>query len=285
MNEQTDLKHRDAPGESSDDPGVQFYIPATSSILERRPRTLKHGDTFAVFDHYGDVVEAPGSPEGIYHEDTRYLSGLELLVDSRKPLLLSSTLQDNNAVLTVDLANPDIYRGGQLALSRETIHLIRSKFLWQSACYERIAVENFDRGPHRIRLTLRFAADFADLFEVRGIQRERRGTTRTELPKLGDAGADTVVLRYRGLDGYESTTHLVFNPQPTSLTDEEANWDIELGPDESKSLFFTIGFDHDPRALPIDFFKAPRQPRPPPNPPTSPALASQPSNALTHPPP
>ena len=255
MNEQADLKHRDAPGESSDDPGVQFYIPATSSILERRPRTLKHGNTFAVFDHYGDIIEAPGSPEGVYHEDTRYLSGLELLVDSRKPLLLSSTLQDNNAVLTVDLANPDIYRGGQLALSRETIHLIRSKFLWQSACYERIAVANFDRSPHRIRMTLRFAADFADLFEVRGIQRERRGTIRTEVPKLGGAGTDTVVLRYRALDGYESTTRLVFDPQPSVLTEEEAHWDIELDADQSKSLFITIGFDQDTPARPLDFFK------------------------------
>ncbi len=257
MNQQTDLKpHRDAPGESTDDPGVQFYIPATSSILERRPRTLKHGNTFAVFDHYGDIIEAPGSPEGVYHEDTRYLSGLELLLDNRRPLLLSSTLQDDNAVLTVDLANPDIYRGGQLVLSRETIHLIRSKFLWESCCYERIAAENFDRSPHRFRLTLRFAADFADLFEVRGIQRERRGTIRTELPKIEGAGADTVVLRYRALDGYESSTRIIMTPPPSTLTEEEATWDIELGAHERKSLFVTVGFDREVRVSPGEFFKA-----------------------------
>src|SRR5207248_1443206 len=65
---------------------VEFYIPATSSIQERRPRTLKHGDTFGVFDHYGNVVGADGSPEGLYHKDTRYLSDLRILVNGRRPL-------------------------------------------------------------------------------------------------------------------------------------------------------------------------------------------------------
>src|SRR5258708_5278886 len=82
--------------------GVEFYIPATSSILERRPRTLKHGNSFAVFDHYGDVIEAPRSPEGLYHEDMRHLSRLELLIEGKKPLLLSSTLHDDNSTLVVD---------------------------------------------------------------------------------------------------------------------------------------------------------------------------------------
>src|SRR5579885_1691295 len=147
-------------------PLPQFYIPATSSILERRPRTLKHGDTFAVFDHYGDIVEAEGSPEGVFHEDTRHLSRLELLINDHRFLLLSSTLQDDNAVLTVDLANPDIYRGDRVVLSREKIHLLRSKFLWQGACQERLSLHNFDESRQRVRLSLRFAADFADLFEV-----------------------------------------------------------------------------------------------------------------------
>lgn len=87
-------------------PSVQFYIPATSSILERRPRTLKHGDTFGVFDHYGDIVPGDDSPEGLYHKDTRYLSDLGVLVNGRRPLPLSSSVQDNNAVLTADLTNP-----------------------------------------------------------------------------------------------------------------------------------------------------------------------------------
>ncbi|HLI09964.1 MAG TPA: amylo-alpha-1,6-glucosidase [Alphaproteobacteria bacterium] len=224
--------------EAEFDPVPQFYIPATSSILERRPRTLKHGDTFAVFDHYGDIVDAARSPEGLYHEDTRHLSRLELLIEGRRLLLLSSTLQDDNAVLTVDLANPDIYRGGHIALSRERLHLIRSKFLWNGSCHERLAVHNFDLSAHRFRLGLRFAADFADLFEVRGIQRSRRGTTRIERPTRG-----AVILRYCGLDGVERTTRIEFTPEPTALTDDEAVFDISLAPDARTSIFFAIRCD------------------------------------------
>ena len=117
-----------------------FYISTTTSILERRPRTLKHGDTFAVFDHYGDVSSRGGSPEGIFHKDTRFLSDLQLRVNGQRPLLLSSTVQDNNAVLTADLTNPDLFTGGELELARDTIQIVRSKFLWDGACYERLGV-------------------------------------------------------------------------------------------------------------------------------------------------
>src|SRR2546426_7513848 len=33
----------------------QFYILATSSRIDDRTRVLKHGDTFAVFDRFGDM--------------------------------------------------------------------------------------------------------------------------------------------------------------------------------------------------------------------------------------
>ena len=115
-------------------PPVQFYITATASFLERRPRTLKYGDTFGVFDHYGDVISGKGSPEGLFHNDTRYLSDLRLLINGKRPLLLSSTVRDNNAVLSADLTNPDLIEGHRLLLARDTVHILRSKFIWRDTC-------------------------------------------------------------------------------------------------------------------------------------------------------
>src|SRR3546814_6921195 len=86
--------HASGPGTA---PLAQFFIPAAASLQERRPRTLKHGDTFALFDHNGDVLSGPGSPEGIYHDDTRYLSHLYLTVEDMRPILLSSTLRNDNS--------------------------------------------------------------------------------------------------------------------------------------------------------------------------------------------
>jgi glycogen debranching enzyme len=219
------------------DATAPFYIAATSSFQESWPRTLKQGDTFAMFDQHGDILNAAGNPAGIFHEDTRYLSGSYLLIEGHRPLLLSSTVQDDNAVLTVDLANPDILRGDEVALSRETLHLVRTKFLWNGACYERIAAQNFDSRQHDTRLLLWFAADFADLFEVRGIHRPRRGTCHGER-----IGADKVIFHYKGLDGVDRYTHLQFSPAPSLLDQHHAAFDLSLAPGARWSASVTVRF-------------------------------------------
>ena len=41
-----------------------FYIAAHDSLVDEPPRTLKHGDTFALFDHYGDLASRRGNTLG-----------------------------------------------------------------------------------------------------------------------------------------------------------------------------------------------------------------------------
>ncbi len=234
----------------------QFYIPAMAPIADRRPRTLKHGNTFAVLDHYGDIVDEENGPEGLFHEDTRHLSRLQLLFEGHRLLLLSSTMRDDNASLTVDLANPDMYRDGHIVFPHEKLHIIRTKFLWQAGCYERLGIRNFDRVAHRVRMSLSFAADFADLFEVRGERRQRRGTTHFEHPK-----DDTVVIRYRGLDQRERVTRLTFSPTPKRLSDGEASFDLELAPGAREQIFVTVHCDETRPVRRGEFFVAMREAR------------------------
>src|SRR6202789_4533262 len=119
------------PSNSVDEaPAPQFAIAVSATLQQRRTRTLKHGDTFAVFDHRGDIGGEPGNPEGLYHRDTRMLSQLHLLLEEERPLLLSSMTQDDNAVFTADLSNPELRGGGKMALRRETIHLNGVKTAW-----------------------------------------------------------------------------------------------------------------------------------------------------------
>jgi glycogen debranching enzyme len=213
-----------------------LHIPATTSLPERRPRALKHGDLFAVFDHRGDIGGEPGSPEGLYHADTRILSQFQLLVDGCRPLLLSSTIQDNNAVFVADLTNPDLVSGGALMMRRELIYISRMKFLWNGACYERLLVRNFDDKAQQMTLGLRFAADFADLFEVRGLRRLRRGQIAAE-PQPDNA----MVLRYRGLDEIERILALAFDPLPDHVDSSTALFDLVLKPGEGRRLFLRLG--------------------------------------------
>ncbi|HUZ62538.1 MAG TPA: amylo-alpha-1,6-glucosidase [Acetobacteraceae bacterium] len=215
MNEQTARRPDDAAG--------PFYISATASLAESRPRTLKAGDTFAVFGHNGDVTSGPGSAEGVYHRDTRYLSRLDLSVNGTRPMLLSAAVSDDNAMLTCDLANPDLPGAGGAGLDQSEIHIRRSKFLWHGTCQERLALRNFSGRAQHITLAVGFAADFADLFEVRGTKRQRRGRM---LAAKREPGA--VTLAYVGLDGVKRATRLSFDPAPDRLDGRHATFELDL---------------------------------------------------------
>jgi glycogen debranching enzyme len=118
------------------------------------------------------------------------------------------------------------------------LHLRRSRFLWNGACYERLAVRNFDEQPRQVRIDVTFAADFADLFEVRGARRLRRGTMQEP-----DIGADCVTLAYLGLDDRRRATTLRFEPAPDRLSSNLATFVFDLDPKRQKTLLLEIGCD------------------------------------------
>src|SRR5438552_2607279 len=179
----------------------QFYILATASKATERTAVLKDGDTFAVFGYSGDIAAFGSGQQGLYHEGTRYLSRFRLRLNGLTPLLLSSRVKDDNNVFTVDLTNPDIPIDANRVLAHDLVHLFRARFLWDGTWHERIRLWNYSRGPVHVTLTFDIAADFADIFEVRGTTRERRGT---RLDPVTAGGA--LRLGYRGLDGEERWT-------------------------------------------------------------------------------
>lgn len=228
-----------------------FYIPADGQASRPR-RTLKHDDTFAVLDTFGDIGASIGSADGIFSEDTRYLSRLELLIDGEAPLLLGSSMRDDNGAFTVDLTNPDLYQSGRLVLPKDTLHLRRTFFLWQNAAHLRIAIRNHGNIAASVTLTLRFASDFADIFEVRGMQRPRRG--RSKAPIKG--GSQQVLLAYEGLDKEERITSLYFDPPPSRLDGDLAAFDVALAPGEGCPFFVSIGCNQAHIARPYPFLRA-----------------------------
>src|SRR5205823_3661754 len=155
----------------------QFYILATASKATERTAVLKHDDTFAVFDYSGDIGAFGTSEQGLYHEGTRYLSRFSLRLNGQRPLLLSARVKEDNELFGADLTNPDLpLSDAGLVLTRDLVHLFRARFLWNRTWYERIRLWNYSRGAVGVSLTFDIDADFADIFEVRGTRRERRGT-------------------------------------------------------------------------------------------------------------
>lgn len=222
-------------------PKSPFYIQATSALADEHTRVLKQGDTFGVFDHYGDVKPIGLGEEGLYHEGTRYLSCFLLSLAKERPLFLSSTVKEDNELLTVDLTNPDVFQGNQIVVPRGTLHFFRSKFLWQGVCYERLEVKNYGLTPVSATFSYHFEADFADIFEVRGMRRKKRGVALETVIQAGE-----VILAYEGLDGVVRRARLNFTPAPAAATETEVRFDVTLPPHSEATFLMTVACERDP---------------------------------------
>ena len=201
----------------------QFYILSTSSMADDRTRVLKQGDTFAVFDRHGDMRPVGHGVQGLYHEGTRFLSRWELRLGNDRPMLLSSTVRDDNALLAVDLTNPDTNLKGDVVIQRGTLHISRMIFLWQGKAFEQMRVLNYGLAPVGLSLSLKFEADFADIFEVRGSTREHRGK------RMMDTIVDgAILMTYEGLDDIVRCTRLECAPSPARVVGSEVFFDLPL---------------------------------------------------------
>jgi glycogen debranching enzyme len=219
----------------------RFYILATSARVDDRTRVLKDADTFAVLDRYGNIHPVGIGEQGLYHDGTRHLSRLDVSFGSERPLLLSSTVRADNAALAVDLANPDLASDGRGRLPADTVHLLRSAFLWKGALYTRILVRSFARDAIVIPFSIAVAADFVDVFEVRGIERRSRGHLHEP-----EVRPDGLLLAYDGRDGVRRETRLTASPAPDAVSSTQVTWLLELPARGEAAIYLTAVCDPQP---------------------------------------
>ena len=203
----------------------QYYIATKSPPRDDRVRVLKYGSMFAVFDRLGNMQPSGLGEHGLFFDGTRHLSELAIQLWDGPPLLLSSTIERNNLLFTADLANLDVSRGDSVAINRGTLHLLRSRFLWRNAAYEELKLVNYGMETLNVPLSISFAADFADIFEVRGTYRSNHG--RHLEP---ETGPDCVSLGYEGLDGITRRTRIHCEPAPKTSAATHMKFLFELKP-------------------------------------------------------
>ena len=214
---------------------TEFYMATAWAPAEERTRVLKYGRMFAVFDPYGDIRPSGLGEHGIYYGGTRFLSRLAVSLGSKPPLFLSSGVRADNSLFTSDLTNVDFLDGDKLILARGTIHLVRSKLLLGDTCYEQLRVTNYAPVPVRLPIQIHFAADFIDVFEVRGVKRSRRGE---RLPDI--VQEDRVTLRYQGLDDVMRCTQLHCSPVPADFSASHVVFDANLKPRETAKFQLSV---------------------------------------------
>jgi glycogen debranching enzyme len=213
----------------------QYAIIADTDRASAPPRVLKQGDTFGVFDQHGDVIPAEAGEQGLYHAGTRFVSRYDLLVGHRRPLLLSSTISEDNTIFAVNLTNPDLLKDTKVVVPRGALHVFRARLLWDGHCLERIRVSNHARHPIHLPIALHIDADFADVFEVRGTHRPRRGL------RLDDhLTRDNVVMLYKGLDQVERRTRVGWSALPDRVESGLIVFALALDPHASTEIEISI---------------------------------------------
>ncbi|MGZ8192309.1 MAG: amylo-alpha-1,6-glucosidase, partial [Methylobacter sp.] len=206
----------------------RWYIPATSSRADDRTRVLKSGDGFAVFSRHGEIGWVGFGEQGFYFLGTRHLSFWHLRLAEREPMLLKYTVRLDNSRLVVDHTTPDLFQNGHIWIPKGCLHLHRELVIHESSLSERLKVVNYHDRRHRFSLEYLFDANFHDIFEVRGVQRARRGKQPDPVFER-----KTVVLAYDGLDGITRRTRIGFDQFPDELSGDKAKFWVELAPGES----------------------------------------------------
>ncbi len=209
-----------------------FYIHASSQTSRRATRVLVNGESFAVFEVGGDIVQASNEPLGFFHRDTRYLSRFEFRIAGESPYHLNSYASRDNAQLRINLSNPDLgYVGEEIRLPRNSIQIERNWVIGGAALFHKVILLNYAQVPVEIPLEFLFEADFADVFEVRGFKRASHGSHLE--PELAPDG---LTFLYQGLDGVRRFTTVSFQSKPASLKPGHAAFVLTLGPGERKEL-------------------------------------------------
>jgi len=194
-------------------------LPFIVSEVPRQSLIIKEGEYFLYTYENGDMHHANRAGLGLYYRDTRYLSTLETRIEGMQPLFLSASAE-RGYMANIHLSNPDIVSDDQTAIPQDVISIRRSRLI-KDMLIERIYIRNYHTAPVHVSLSLSLASDFADIFEVRGMRREKRG--RVHRPRLENG---RVTLSYTGLDRLRRSTRILFSRPPDEVRGGRAGVEV-----------------------------------------------------------
>lgn len=225
---------------SSEAPHEQKFVPhnpPTHGDAAQRTHALGDGDTFAVLGARAGI-DSSQRQQGLFHRGTRHLSGSSLSLDGFAPVVLREGADATDTSVVSVMTNPLLPTSTGTPTEEGSIHIVRRVSILGSSLYDRLELTSYAQEKLRFTLRRSFHADFADLFEVRGITRERRGTH-----ELAARGRANLELRYVGLDHEVRRTAMTFHPTPDALGDDQAEYELELQPKATVTLEFTASCD------------------------------------------
>lgn len=193
---------------------------------------IKHGNVFFLAPPEGEVPFTSGHGFGLYYHDCRYLNGYEILVGDEHPVALAARSWEG-ARAVFQLTTPDFVEENGRTVQRETVGLKWERIIdpEHSMLHERLDVQNFSYDTIEFPLSLRFRAGFEDVFEIRGLVRERKG--KLYRPRWKD---NCLIFAYDGADDIERSLAIHLNPTPDEVKGNIVTFRIRLAPNEGRQL-------------------------------------------------
>ncbi|WP_187368716.1 amylo-alpha-1,6-glucosidase [Baekduia soli] len=194
---------------------------------------LKCDDLFLCARRDGDVLTGRVSGEGLYTQDTRFLSRLRVRLSGAAPVMLSSTVTSGYGAV-IDATNPVLD-----GVPQETVN-IRRRLIVSDRLHCEVAITSYRPCPIALDLVVELGADFADVFEVRAAaRRDARG--RVLATKLDST---RVVFAYVGEDGGHRETRVHLEPAASEVRPDGdgavARWRLEIPPRGSASVVVAV---------------------------------------------
>jgi glycogen debranching enzyme len=226
------LSHSGGVDHSEHEPDGAFIPPEHLNVASANQYVLKSGDTFIVNDPLGDIT---GIDDGLFVNDTRVLSQLRLTFGGRAPSLLSGSVSSDNTAFTAHLTNRPLPPLGGDSTPEGVIHVERVRVLSGTVLNEAIELTNYGTKDAVVPLSISFASDFRDMFEVRGLKRDKQGKVEPARVENGE-----VLLGYVGLDNVARNVGIAFSPTPDKLFANRADYTVNLPAQACVSIYLAV---------------------------------------------
>jgi glycogen debranching enzyme len=216
---------------------VRESAPVLVTDLASKTLAVKEGETFLYTDLEGNLDHGGDFGLGLFSRDTRFLSHFRMTISGRAPVLLSSSAE-RGYLSHVDLTNPDLYEGEAIAVPQQTLNIRRIRAV-NERLFERVRVKNYNASAVELALEFSFGADYADIFEVRGMADESR--TPPDAPSIDGS---RITFSALGRDGARRSTVIEFTSEPDELRIDgdivHATFRLRLGANQTRLVGMTI---------------------------------------------
>ncbi len=206
---------------------------------------IREKSFFLLTDSSGRITADNHRGLGLYHRDTRHLSVYDFTLNGSEPVVLLSTADSGYSMEQV-MGNHRAITGAGHVVGRCTVEVVRERVICEGL-EEKVRITNYNPFPVSVRPEYAFAADFADIFEVRGHARAQQGHL---MPSEVTEGS--IRYCYSGIDGVMRSTRIVFDSAPAAITETGAAFAFELAPRESVVLRLRVMVDNHAPPPPYD---------------------------------